>query len=149
MNLGAAKAKVNAFFRTYGANANPQLLRSGKGKVYELYCLAKTIEFLKTYPAVSVRFVGTHVDFESSPGKVDKAKSYFVITRNGLDLELHTNIEVRTLSSAYSVGVTGPSSYHEIDLVVLEGARGGERPEHLEVVLGVECKSDAISGRKS
>ena len=144
MNLSAAKAKVNAFFQTYGGNANPQLLRSGKGKVYELYCLAKTIEFLKACPAVSIRFVGTRVDFKSSPGKVDKTKSYFVITRNGLDRELHTNIEVRTLSSAHGFGVTGPSSYHEIDLVLLEDARNGERPEHLQVVLGVECKSDAI-----
>ena len=88
-----------------------------------------------------MRFVGTRVDFKSSRGKVDKAKSYFVITRKGRDLELHTDIEVRTLSSAYSSGVSGPSSYHEIDLVLLDGAQNIERPEHYSVVLGVECKS--------
>ena len=140
--LNAAKAKVNSFFQTFGMNANPQLLRSGKGKVYELYCLARTVEFLKRHQPVKVQFVGTSVDFKASPGKVDKTKSHFVITGNGPSLELHTNIEVRTLSATY--GVTGPSSCHEIDLVLLEHAQDRQRPAHDQVVLGVECKAHAL-----
>lgn len=143
MNLSAAKTEIDGFFRAYGANARAQLLSRGRGKIYELYCLAKTIEFLKRYPAVSVRFVGNTVDFKSSPGRVDHAKSYFVISKNGLDFELHTDVEVQTLSSTDAAGVAGPSSYHEIDLVLVERAQDGQRPAHDQVVLGVECKSHA------
>jgi hypothetical protein len=143
MNFSAAKTEVDAFFQAYGANAKAQLLSREKGKVYELYCLAKTIEILKSYAAVSVLFVGNTVDLKSSPGRVDRTKAYFVISRNGLDLELHTDVEVRTLSSTYAAGVVGPSSYHEIDLVLLEYAQDRQRPAHDQIVLGVECKSHA------
>ena len=143
MNLSAAKTEVDAFFQGFGVNARPELLRRGKGKVYELYCLAKTIEFLKRFVGVSVRFVGTIVDFKSSPGKIDRTKSHFVISGHGPDLELHTDIEVRTLSSTHVIGATGPSSYHEIDLVLVERAQDGQRPAHDQIVLGVECKSHA------
>ena len=140
--LTAARAKVNSFFKTFGANANPQLLRSPKGKVYELYCLAKTIEFLRRHQQVRVQFVGKTVDFKASPGKVDKTKSYFVISGKGPSLELHTNVEVRTLSAA--TGVTGPSSCHEIDIALIEHAQNRQRPEHDQIVLGIECKAHAL-----
>ena len=143
MNLSTATAEVDAFFRGFGVNAGPELHRRSKGKVYELYCLAKTVEFLKTFKGVSVRFVGTSIDFKSSPGKIDRNKSHFVISGHGPDLELHTDIEVKTLSSTHVVRVTGPSGYHEIDLVLVEHAEDGQRPAHDQIVLGVECKSDA------
>ena len=148
MNLSAAKTEVDAFFQTYGVNAKPALLRRGQGKVYELYCLAKTVEFLRSFAGVSVRFVGTSADFKASPGRVDRRKSHFVISGNGPDLELHVDIEVRTLSSTRAGGVAGPSSYHEIDLVLVEGAQDGQRPAHDQIVLGVECKSHATFGKE-
>ena len=149
MNLSTARAEVDAFFRTYGANANPTLLRSGTGKVYELYCLAKTVEFLASFPGVSVQFRGRTVDFKASAGMVDRGKSYFVVTGHGADLELHVDIEVRTLSSSGQTTVADRSSYHEIDLVLLEGARDRERPAHHQIVLGVECKAHATFGKET
>ena len=142
MNLNTAIEEVNEFFINYGANLNPVLVGTSKGKVYELYCLAKTVEYLKVRPGVSVRLVGTSVDFKSSPGKVDKTRSYFVISGNGPDLELHTDIEVRTLSSAKGA-IYDRSSYHEVDLVLLTHAYDRQRPKHDQIVLGIECKAHA------
>ena len=143
VDLVDAEQEVEAFFNNYGMNARPALVRHSKGKVYELYCLARTIEFLKTFPGVSVRFVGTSVDFQASPGKVDRSRSYFVISGNGPDLELHTDVEVQTLSSFLMGGAAGPSAHHEIDLVLVERAQDRQRPAHHQVVLGVECKAYA------
>ena len=56
-------------------------------------------------------------------------------------MELHTDIEVRTLSSSLASGVQGPSSYHEIDVVLLKDAQDRQRPAHNQVILGVECKA--------
>ena len=143
MNLSAAIKQIDAFFEGFAVNARPDLVRRGPGKVYELYCLAKTVEFLQSHAGVSVRFVGTRVDFKSSPGKIDKTKSYFVISGHGWTLELHTDIEVRTLSSTHVAGAPDLSSYHGIDLVLVERAQNGQRPAHNQIVLGVECKSQA------
>jgi len=149
VNLSTARAEVDAFFRTYGANASPTLLRSGTGKVYELYCLARTVEYLASFPGVSIRFNGRTVDFKASPGLVDHSKSYFVVSGHGADLELHVDIEVRTLSSSGQTTVADRSSYHEIDLVLLDGVRNRERPAHDQIVLGVECKAQATFGKET
>ena len=143
MNLSAAKTLVDVFFRGYAVNARSELNRRGQGKVYELYCLAKTIEYIKTFVGVSVQFIGTRVDFKSSPGKIDKTRSYFVIYGHGWTLELHTDIEVRTLSSTHVAGTPDLSSYHGIDLVLVGRAQHGQRPAYNQIVLGVECKSHA------
>ena len=148
MNLSAAKTEVDTFFRGFRVYARPQLLRRGQGKVYELYCLAKTVEFLQSHAGVSVRFVGRDVDFKSSPGKIDRTKSHFIISGHRSDLELHTDIEVQTLSSTDVVGAPDLSSYHEIDLVLVEHAQHGQRPAHDQIVLGVECKSHANFKKK-
>ena len=143
MNLREATKAVEDFFDSHGQNVRPSLLGKGKGKVYELYCLATTVVFLKGLPGVSVGFVGSSVDFKASPGRIDQGRSYFVVHGMGRVLELHTDIEVRTLSSAMRGGVAGPSSHHEIDLVLVENAQDRQRPAHDQVILGVECKAQA------
>jgi len=141
VNLSDAKREVEAFFRTYGKNARPALLGSRKGKVYELYCLARTVRFLKSFRGVSVRFVGARVDFKASPGRIDKSRSHFVVSRGGAQFELHTDIEVRTMTAAWRREVADRSSYFEIDLVLVADAQHGQRPEHRQIALGVECKA--------
>ena len=138
---------VEDFFDSHGRNVRPSLVRAGKGKVYELYCLARTVEFLDGLTGVSVWLedgsTGTTVDFKSSPGMIDRNRSHFVVDGMGPELELHTDIEVEALSSSLP-GVGGDlSAYHEIDLVLVEGARSGRRPQNHQIVLGVECKSQA------
>lgn len=143
MKLSEAKKRVEDFFDNHGQDVRPSLLSIGKGKVYELYCLARTVEFLHGLPGVSIRLQGSAVDFKSSPGMIDRNRSYFVVNGMGSELELHTDIEVRTLSSSLAGGVRGPSSYHEIDVVLLAGAQHRQRPSHNQVILGVECKAQA------
>ena len=143
MKLSEAKKNVEEFFDSHGANVRASLVRAGQGKVYELYCVARTVEFLHGLPGVSVRFQGLTVDFKASPGLVDRSRSYFVVNGMGSELELHTDIEVRTLSSSLPGGVRGLSSYHEIDVVLLAGAQDRQRPAHNQLILGVECKAQA------
>lgn len=149
MNLSDAKREVVAFFRNYAKNTRPALLKSGKGKVYELYCLARTVAFLKRFSGAQIRFEGTRVDFKASPGKIDHRRSYFVVYDSGAEFELHTDIEVRTLTAAWRPHVVGPSSYFEIDLVLVAGARHQQRPAHDQIVLGVECKAHANFSKDS
>ena len=143
MKLSEAKKRVEDFFDSHGQNVRPTLLRTGKGKVYELYCLARIVEFLQGLLGLSVRLEGSTVDFKASPGMIDRNRSYFVVDGMGRELELHTDIEVRTLSSSLPGGVSGLSSYHEIDVVLLAGAQDRQRPAHNQIVLGVECKAQA------
>lgn len=147
MKVSAAKKMVKDFFDSYGRNVRPSLVRAGKGKVYELYCLAQTVMFLDGLTGVSVRLedgaTGTTVDFKSSPGMIDRNRSHFVVNGMGPDLELHTDIEVQTLSSSLPGGTVGLSSYHEIDLVLVAGAQDRRRPDRNQIVLGVECKAQA------
>ena len=143
MKLKEAKRKVEDFFDSHGQDVRQSLVRTGKGKVYELYCLARIVEFLHGLPGVSVRFHGSSVDFKASPGMIDRNRSYFVVDGMGSELELHTDIEVRTLSSSLPGGVRGLSSYHEIDIVLVAGAQDRQRPAHDQVILGVECKAQA------
>lgn len=156
MIVDDAKKEIAKFFKNYGASFDPSKLAGGKrkayekGKVYELYCLGRTIEYLTSIPGVTATYVrGSSVtlgdpvslDFKASPGLIDMGKSRFVVSGNGLTLELHTDIEVMTLSSYHGNGVTGKSSYHEIDLVLVRNPQNGQRPLYNQVFLGVECKA--------
>lgn len=145
MKLSAAKNMVEDFFDNHGRNVRPSLVRIGKGKVYELYCLARIVKYLDGLTGVSVRLqdgrAGTTVDFKSSPGMIDRSRSHFVVDGMGPELELHTDIEVETLSSSLPRSAGDLSAYHEIDIVLVEGVQSGRRPRVDQIVLGVECKS--------
>ena len=147
MKLNAAKKMVEDFFDSHGKNICPSLVQAGKGKVYELYCLARTVELLDNQYGVSVRLqggrAGTTVDFKSSPGAIDRNRSHFVVYGLEPELELHTDIEVTTLSSSLQCSTGDLSAYHEIDLVLVNGAQTGRRPRNDQIVLGVECKAQA------
>ena len=148
LNLAAARTAVQSFFNDYGKSLSRSQLPTGEGKVYEIFCLSKTIEYLKTIPGVSVRLAngsksaGNSVDFQASPGMIHMNRSHFVVSANGQTLTLHTDIEVETLS--HHMGLARwPSSCHEIDIVLLRDAVDGTRPRHDQLLLGVECKSHA------
>ncbi|WP_298359577.1 hypothetical protein [uncultured Litoreibacter sp.] len=147
MTLDKAKAKksISTFFNTHNACMKATLAKSTGGKIYELYCLARTLEWLRSTYGVSIRLAnGTVVNFKASPGNIDRSRSYFIVAKHGRLLELHTDIQVQTLGASNIVGWVGRSGYHEIDLVLIDpSVPDGGMPRHSDVALGVECKSNA------
>lgn len=145
MDKAAAEKAITGYFAKHSACMKATLTKSTGGKIYELFCLAKTLEWLRSTYGVSIRLVnGTIVNFKASPGNIDRSRSYFVISKDGRHLELHTDIQVRTLGASMIGGWCDKSGYHEIDLVLIDpSVPDVSMPQHDQVLLGVECKSHA------
>jgi hypothetical protein len=79
-----------------------------------------------------------------SPGMIRTGDPHFDLAdqAGSVRFRLYTDIEFLTLGSSIS-RATGLSSYHEIDIAIVE-AQASNRPRHDQIVLGVECKSHAI-----
>ncbi|WP_170576250.1 hypothetical protein [Ruegeria atlantica] len=143
-----AEIEIRKFFKTHGVSAKKATASVSSGKVYELYCLVELLDWIKTRYRAHIVFNGATVDFKASPGFVDRSRSYFSVIAGGKTLEVHTDIEVRTLGSTISGAVIDNSAYHEIDIVVIPAnVVDGSSPEHDEVLVGVECKSSANLGK--
>ncbi|WP_306755243.1 hypothetical protein [Paracoccus actinidiae] len=143
-----AKAEIRKFFINHQISAKKAVSSSTDGKVYELYCLVQTLDWLKSHYPVTVRFKGKTVDFKASPGSIDRSRSYFEIMGRGSMLELHTDIEIETLGSKLLGGSSDNSGYHEIDLVLINSSVPNKTmPRHDQLFLGVECKSSANFGK--
>lgn len=145
MDKAEAEKAITQYFAKHKACMKATLVKSTGGKIYELYCLAKTLEWLRSTYSVNIRLRnGSTVSFKASPGNVDRSKSYFVVSKNSKWLELHTDIQVRTLGASMMTGSAGKSGYHEIDIVLIDpNVKDGHMPHHNQLVLGVECKSHA------
>lgn len=139
MRLDDAKREITRFFQYHGVQARNAIRNRSKGKIYELYCLSKTIEKLKNEYNLRVVFCGTTVDFKSSPGKIDRNRSYFILHTQSRIFELHTDIEFLTLGSRRS-GSSDRSGYHEVDIAVIEDRAHG-RPAFDMLAVAVECKA--------
>jgi hypothetical protein len=143
-----AKIEIRKFFIKHQASAKKATASASDGKVYELYCLVETLDWLKSQYTVTIRFKGSTVDFKASPGNIDRSKSYFEVTASGQTLELHTDIETLTLGSSLLGGSGDNSGYHEIDLVLIDpSVPDGQKPRHDQLFLGVECKAHANFGK--
>ena len=141
MRLDDAKREISEFFRSYGVQARHAMRNSSKGKIYELFCLSRTLDRLKSEYNLQVVFKGTTVDFRSSPGKIDRSRSYFVLHAPRMRFELHTDIEFLTLGSRQSASYDR-SRYHEVDIAVVD-CRAHGRPEFDALAVAVECKAHA------
>ncbi|WP_284180398.1 hypothetical protein [Rhabdaerophilum sp. SD176] len=140
-----AKTEIRKFFINHRVSAKRAVASATDGKIYELYCLVRTLDWLKSAYPVTIRFKGSTVDFKASPGNIDRSKSYFEIAGLGRMLELHTDIEIQTLGSALSGGTGDKSGYHEIDLVLIDhNVPDGQQPTHEQLFLGVECKAHTV-----
>lgn len=143
-----AKSEIRKFFKNHGVSAKAATSSATDGKVYELFCLVETLEWLKVQYSAYINFIGSTVDFKASPGNIDRTRSYFEITANGQMLELHTDIEIQTLGSSMLGGVGDYSGYHETDLVLVDpGVADRQKPTHDQLLLGVECKAHANFGK--
>ena len=149
MNLAQAEKEIRDFFQKYGRRVGKSYNKLKKGKIYELYCLSHVIGRLKNEYGyrISIHTHSQSIDFKASPGKIDKNRSYFVARALYDIFEIHTDIEIMTFgtinkSLKYSRISQDLSAYHEIDIVVVK-RDASERPQYDELVLGVECKSNA------
>jgi hypothetical protein len=145
MDKVAAEKAIKRFFAKHSVCMKATLTHSTGGKVYELFCLAKTLEWLRSTYRVHIRLAnGTTVNFKASPGNIDRSRSYFVISKGHQQLELHTDIQIKTLGASMIGGRCDRSGYHEIDLVLIDpSVPDVSMPQHDQVLLGVECKSHA------
>lgn len=143
MNRQVAEAKIKKVFRTFGAQ--PSVKSAAKGKVYELFCLAKTLEFLDNH-GVQISYKGPRsAVFKAAPGIIKSADPHFELSHNGQDLELFVNIEFQSMSTTIG-NVTDRSKQHELDIIIVDsGVRG--RPAHDQITLGIECKAVANFGK--
>lgn len=145
MDKVQAKKAISDYFTNHKAAMAATLTKATGGKIYELYCLAKTLEWLSSTYGAHILLNGPRVvSFKASPGNLDRSKSYFVVRKGPWVFELHTDIQVRTLGASHLPGHVDLSGYHEVDLVLIDPAvMNGSMPRHDQLVLGVECKSHA------
>lgn len=143
MNVGAAIAEIDAVFDAYNAPKHA----STTGKVYELYCLAKTVEVLVSR-GFKVKFIGTGLAFKASGGKINLTDPYFEFWspfEEHKKFRLYTDVQFWSLGSqqlkAQNANCSKKSGLHELDIVAVpDGVTGF--PTNNELALGIECKSN-------
>lgn len=148
MDKEAAKKEIKKIFSSYkrlskGKWSWLQTLESGK--IYELYCLSRVLTELRQIYGYMIWFPGQSFKFKSSPGLIKTSDPFFELCNpsTGRKFRLYTDIEFQTLGSHLNkMSGFSLSSYHELDLVLVEQSTAG-RPKHDEIILGVECKSHA------
>jgi hypothetical protein len=146
MDRAKAEAEIKKVFQNY-RHAQPgdtALLQSlSSGKMYELFVLAKLLEDLAAR-GCTLRFVGTSLRFKASPGKIKTSDPHFEVgvphSPLSTSFRIFVDIEFETFGHHMSP-VSDNSRNHEIDIVVVAVSSG--YPSHLDVALGIECKSGA------
>ena len=145
MDKDTAVAAIEALFSAYKtleAADSAHLQGLDKGKLYELYVLSELIRDLKKR-GCKLCFNGSDIVFKAAPGKVKKSDPHFVVfAPHGRQSRIFVDIEFETLGRHFG-GLVGSdrSSRHELDIVVVDSQRA--YPSYDEVLLGVECKSQA------
>ena len=137
-------ARIEAAFSSYKKleekdAAHMQALN--KGKLYELYVLSELVLHLRRRGCRLI-FRGPNLVFKAAPGRIKSSDPHFRVTApSGYRCRLFVDIEFETLGSHR--GATGPdrSSRHELDLVLVDTQNS--YPRFRDVLLGVECKSQA------
>lgn len=113
------------------------------GKVYEAWVLCEVLRHLHLDEGYTVTLRrSTKITLKSSPGPINRAFPYFVLTRVGkAATEVWTDVEFLALSQSHKPAgqpVT-QGDYHELDILAVPVGTTG-RPPHTSVQLGVECK---------
>lgn len=139
-----AVAAIEALFSTYKtleANDSAHLQGLDKGKLYELYVLSELVCDLKSR-GCKLWFKGSNIVFKAAPGKVKVSDPHFVVVApSGDRSQLFVDIEFETLGSRQGLAGSDRSARHELDIVVVDTQR--VYPRFDEVLLGIECKSQA------
>lgn len=122
-------------------------LRSlSQGKLYELYVLAHLVGDLRRR-GFRLWHCGSNIHFKQAPGKLYMNDPHFVIhSRYGPydpEMRLFVNIEFQTLGRDWGTQVD-LSTLHELDLVVVKDPTDSSNPSYRQILLAVECKSNAF-----
>ncbi len=147
MNKTAATAEIQKVFAAYKAKTpgDMRLLNAlKKGKLYELYVLAKLVENLAKRGFL-LAFQGKNLAFKGAHGKIKSSDPHFAVSKPGsakADFRIFVDIEFETFGRHTGVPADR-SSRHELDIVVVDGAVTGGYPKYSDLLLGAECKAVA------
>lgn len=151
MTYSASKAesKIKKFFKNHYSTIKRKIfLPKDEGKVYEIYCVTKLLDWLESRYDVTIQYCGKgKMKFKAGGGPINRKYPYFKIIDNCTHnvAELHTDIEVMTLGSHIYTGQKRDLSFmHEVDIVLIKaGVKCGDMPTHKQLLLGIECKASA------
>ena len=133
---------LSGFFRV--VSADKSYLRSlSQGKLYEFLVLAYVTRDLRRR-GFGVWPSQRNIHFKQAPGKLHINDPHFVVrSRQGPELLLFVDIEFQTLGRSRRPHID-LSCFHELDLVLVQDATDGSNPTYDQVLLAVECKSNAV-----
>lgn len=167
---GELKKKKNLVKRALkglGVNLHGTKIPNCESKVYEIYCVYKLLKWVNNRYNVKIHFCGGRkMRIRQRGGEINKKKyAYFEIRTHDdvVKLEVHMNIYFYTLSSHListgkiseellhskrlkKVKGTHPnyldySSYHEIDIILIENSQDTKMPKYDDIIIGIECKN--------
>lgn len=141
-----AKEQIDQLINAYQTSVGSEdecPIDTTKGRMYELVVLSHLIDHL-VKRGFRFKFVGKVLELKEKPSQIKSTDAYFEGTHRltGRKIRVYTDVEVRGLGSVMG-GATDLSSYHEVDLVVVDPSVTG-RPEPDDLYLGIECKSGAF-----
>ena len=149
-NKNDAENAINEFFDEHMKPGETLRFPRDVGKVYELFCLSKLLQWIKERYDVKIRLSSPNsqtrkqeISFRSGAGPINKGKfSYFVISGStGALLEVHTDIQVSIMNLSQPNGRVDSRSTNEIDIVVVRAnAKDGCPVDPNDLILGIECK---------
>lgn len=122
------------------------------GKLYEAYVLSKVLLYLKMKEHYFIVLMGgSKIKLRSSPGGITRTYSWFNIYKTESDYrsnpeshiaEIWTDIEFSSLSYELKKkpALITKGEFHELDIMMVKPGLSG-RPNHANVMLGIECKN--------
>ena len=120
------------------------LVSLSQGKLYELYVLADLVCDLRNR-GFQLRHSGCNIHFKQAPGKLYTNDPHFVVQApRGLQLLLFVDIEFQTLGHIAAATPSDLSTLHEIDIVLVQDPTDRSNPTYNQILLAVECKSNAV-----
>jgi hypothetical protein len=150
MDKRNAIAEIRRIFQQYRNLLRPDrrfINNLTGGKLYEFYCLANTVEEIRARYGCIIRLVGPHIQFQSSPGLIRSSDPHFEVedSAGNTVVDIFTDVEFTTLGCQHT-NVTDNSGQHELDIIAVNHGVTG-KPKHDEILLSVECKSNAKFGK--
>lgn len=151
MNKARARRAIEsilAALHTFTCQDKLYLRTLPQGKLYELYVLADLLRHLRGR-GFNIRCAGASIHFKQAPGRLYMNDTHFVVeSPQRLQAQLFVDVEFETLGISMAAQ-RDLSSLHELDLVLVSDPTDGGNPTYDQVLLAVECKSNAVLRKSS